>query len=111
MLVTIFAGSETFVSFAQITSGNLLALLQHAGRMSRQTISRKRKLYTSTDPSPGAIAFSTKPEKSWVVAGWAFRQILDDTIRQYPADYEIAQEFEQAKAISGRIYGEGLGQP
>jgi hypothetical protein len=27
MLVTIFAGSETFVSFAQITSGNLFATL------------------------------------------------------------------------------------
>ena len=49
----------------------------------------------------GAIAFSTKPEESWVVAGWAFRQVLDDTASQYPDDFEMAKEFEEAKAISG----------
>jgi hypothetical protein len=49
----------------------------------------------------GAIAFSKKPEESWVVAGWTFRQILDDTARQHPEDSEMATEFEAAKAISG----------
>ncbi len=51
----------------------------------------------------GAITFSKNPEESWVVAGWAFRQILDDIVRQYPADSEMAIEFEEAKAISGLI--------
>lgn len=49
----------------------------------------------------GAIAFSTKPEESWVVAGWAFRQILDDTASQHPEDSEMAKKFEEANAISG----------
>ena len=51
----------------------------------------------------GAIAFSTKPEESWVVAGWAFRQILDDIAGQHPDDSEIARKFEEAKAIGGLI--------
>jgi hypothetical protein len=51
----------------------------------------------------GAIAFSTKPEESWVVAGWAFRQVLDDTVSEYPNDSEMARAFEEAKAISGLI--------
>jgi hypothetical protein len=49
----------------------------------------------------GAIAFSRKTEQSWVVAGWALRQILDDVASQYPQDSEIAMEFEGAKAIDG----------
>jgi hypothetical protein len=49
----------------------------------------------------GAIACSKKPEESWVVAGWALRQILDDTASQSPEDSEIATEFERAKAIDG----------
>ncbi len=49
----------------------------------------------------GAIAFSKNPENSWVVAGWAFRQILDDTLSRYPEDAEMAKEFEVAKALSG----------
>jgi|SRR5882762_4465324 len=51
----------------------------------------------------GAIAFSTKPEENWVVAGWAFRQVLDDTASQHPDDSEMAREFEEAKAVSGLI--------
>jgi hypothetical protein len=49
----------------------------------------------------GTIAFSTKPEECWAVAGWAIRQILDDVVSQYPQDSEIANEFEGAKAIDG----------
>jgi hypothetical protein len=49
----------------------------------------------------GAIAFSTKPEESWVVAGWAFRQVLDDTASQHPKDSEMAERFAEAKAIGG----------
>jgi len=51
----------------------------------------------------GVIAFSTKPERSWGVAGWAFRQVLDDVASQYPDDIEMAREFEEAKAIGGLI--------
>jgi hypothetical protein len=49
----------------------------------------------------GTIAFSTKPEACWTVAGWAIRQILDDVTSQYPQDSEMAEEFEAAKAIDG----------
>lgn len=38
----------------------------------------------------GAIAFSQKAEESWVVAGWALRQILDDVASHYPEDSEMA---------------------
>jgi hypothetical protein len=49
----------------------------------------------------GTIAFSTRPEECWAVAGWAIRQILDDVASQYPQDSEMAKEFEEAKAIDG----------
>ena len=49
----------------------------------------------------GAIAFSTQPEGSWVVAGWALRQVLDDIESHHLDDSEMATEFEQAKAIDG----------
>jgi len=49
----------------------------------------------------GAIAFSKNPEESWVVAGWALRQILDDVASHHPQDSEIAEEFELAKATDG----------
>jgi hypothetical protein len=49
----------------------------------------------------GAIAFSRKPEESWVVAGWAFRQALDDVASHHREDAEITKEFEEAKALSG----------
>ena len=50
------------------------------------------------------ISFSKKPEETWSVAGWAFRQALDDVASQYPDDKEMAAEFDQAKtAYSGLI--------
>jgi hypothetical protein len=49
----------------------------------------------------GAIAFSDKPEHSWVMAGWVLRQILDDTATQHPDDSEMARKFELAKAVDG----------
>lgn len=51
----------------------------------------------------GAIAFSNKAVESWAVAGWAFRQILDDVASQHPHDVEMTREFEEAKAIGGLI--------
>ena len=35
------------------------------------------------------ISFSDKPEETWVVAGWAFRQVLNDVTSQYPGDSEM----------------------
>jgi hypothetical protein len=51
----------------------------------------------------GAIAFSKNSEDSWVVAGWAFRQVLDDVASHCPTDAEVIAEFTEAKAISGLI--------
>jgi hypothetical protein len=47
------------------------------------------------------IGFSDKPEEIWCVAGWAFRQVLDDVISQYPDDSEMADAFAQSKTYSG----------
>lgn len=49
------------------------------------------------------ISVSDTPEGVWGVAGWAFRQILDDVIAQYSNDERMAAEFEHAKAISGLV--------
>lgn len=43
------------------------------------------------------------PERTWCVAGWAFRQVLDDVIFHYPEDEEMADEFEQSETHSGLI--------
>ena len=47
------------------------------------------------------IGFSDRPEEIWCVAGWAFRQVLDDVISQYPEDAEMADAFDQSKTYSG----------
>jgi hypothetical protein len=47
------------------------------------------------------IGFSDKPEEIWCVAGWVFRQVLDDVISQYPEDLVMASEFVLAKTQSG----------
>lgn len=47
------------------------------------------------------ISFSAKPEETWCVAGWAFRQILADVLSQNKNDEEMASEFEHATVISG----------
>lgn len=47
------------------------------------------------------IGFSDKPEEIWCVAGWAFRQVLDDVISQYPEDSEMAEAFALSKTQSG----------
>jgi|GEM_PF-3080868 len=47
------------------------------------------------------IGFSDKPEEIWCVAGWAFRQVLDDVISQYPEDSEMADAFARSKTYSG----------
>ncbi len=46
-----------------------------------------------------AISFSRKSEEQWVAAGWAFRQVLDDTISQRKKDAEMRKLFEESKAL------------
>lgn len=53
------------------------------------------------EESMAVISFSDRPEEIWCVAGWAFRQILDDITTQYSNDGEMTNEFEGAKRISG----------
>lgn len=59
----------------------------------------------SGDPEKQAhmavISISDQPEDIWKVAGWAFRQVLDDVVTHYPEDVEMAEKFEQSKALSG----------
>src|SRR5262245_7475205 len=47
------------------------------------------------------ISFSEKPEQTWCVAGWAFRQILEDVLAQNRDDAEMAGAFSHAIRISG----------
>ena len=51
----------------------------------------------------GVISFSDTAERIWYVAGWAFRQILEDVLAQNPNDREMAEQFERAISISGLI--------
>ena len=41
------------------------------------------------------------PDQGWVAARWAFRQILDDVVSQFPDDFEMKHQFEQAIALDG----------
>ncbi len=49
----------------------------------------------------GLIAFSDKPEEIWLMAGWVFRQVLEDVASQQSADNEMLEKFEVAKATGG----------
>src|SRR6266496_1486136 len=54
------------------------------------------------------ISFSKKPEEIWHVAGWAFRQVLDDVVSQFPEDKEMANKFEEAKTCYSGLLVEML---
>jgi hypothetical protein len=45
------------------------------------------------------ISFSKDPQGIWIVAGWAFRQVLQDVRAAYPEDAEIRSEFIDAEAL------------
>ena len=47
------------------------------------------------------IAFSKDPAQTWCKAGWAFRQVIDDVLAQYPNDPAMNAELEEAKAAKG----------
>lgn len=49
------------------------------------------------------IIFSDNPDRSWKMAGWVVRQILDDTVSQYPHDSAMASEFDDAKQRSWMV--------
>jgi hypothetical protein len=49
------------------------------------------------------IGFSERPEEQWVVAAWAFRQVLDDTMSQHPEDSGLADKFAQSKTHGGLV--------
>jgi hypothetical protein len=52
----------------------------------------------------GVISFSDNGGKdTWHVAGWAFRQVLDDVSRHYSDDLDIVEKLEEAKLHSGLI--------
>ncbi|MGD0730876.1 MAG: hypothetical protein ABR956_06410 [Terracidiphilus sp.] len=44
------------------------------------------------------ISFSREQIHAWVVAGWAFRQILQDVATSNPEDAEMVQELSVAEA-------------
>jgi hypothetical protein len=48
----------------------------------------------------GVISFSNSAEQTWLVAGWAFRQILDDVSRHHANDQELVEAFEIAELHS-----------
>jgi hypothetical protein len=45
------------------------------------------------------ICFSEEENGAWVVAGWAFRQLLDDVARQYPDQTDVQAEVTRAKEV------------
>ena len=47
------------------------------------------------------ISFSDRPKEIWLGAGWAFRQIRDDVLSQFPNDHKIAEQFELAELHAG----------
>lgn len=51
----------------------------------------------------GVVSFSKNPEDIWYVAGWAFRQLLDDVGKYYSYDSEIVEELESAELHNGLI--------
>ena len=51
----------------------------------------------------GVISFSKQRERYWQAAGWAFRQLLDDTSHLYPDDAELRELFEEAKLYDSLV--------
>ncbi|HYL76980.1 MAG TPA: hypothetical protein VEU96_22385 [Bryobacteraceae bacterium] len=46
------------------------------------------------------ISFSEESsDAAWVVAGWAYRQVLADVLALHPNDSEMASTFDRAEAV------------
>jgi hypothetical protein len=48
-----------------------------------------------------AIITFENHERDWLVARWAFRQLFEDVVTQFPDDVEMDQQFRQAIALDG----------
>jgi hypothetical protein len=44
------------------------------------------------------ISFSKEARGIWIVAGWAFREVLRDVLNNCPEDSEMAAKFDEAEA-------------
>jgi hypothetical protein len=55
----------------------------------------------------GLICFKFDSDDAWVKAGWAFRQVLEDTLAASPHDGEMAETFAEAESI-GWLYVDQL---
>jgi hypothetical protein len=55
----------------------------------------------------GVICFKSQSNEAWVNAGWAFRQVLEDTRTSSPEDEEMAQVLANAEAV-GWLYVDSL---
>ncbi len=51
----------------------------------------------------GVVSLSKSPEDIWLVAGWAFRQLLEDVSKQYAHDTEVVEELESAELHDGLL--------
>lgn len=51
----------------------------------------------------GVVSLSKNPEDIWYVAGWAFRQLLEDVSGQYADDAQILEELEKAELHDGLL--------
>lgn len=58
----------------------------------------------------GLIHFSDKQENVWIVAGWAYRQVLEDVVAHCPSDSQIAAEAILAKDV-GYVFINELAPP
>lgn len=51
----------------------------------------------------GVISFGASPRQIWIVANWAFRQLLEDIKSSHPEDTEMIRECDASEAISGLL--------
>lgn len=51
----------------------------------------------------GVVSVSKSPEDTWLVAGWAFRQLLEDVTKNYAHDPEVVEGLEKAELHYGLI--------
>ena len=51
----------------------------------------------------GVVSLSAGPEDTWLVAGWVFRQLLEDVSKQYASDVELVEAFERAELHYGLV--------
>lgn len=65
---------------------------------SKSPLNARCKAALSSQPHMAVIGWHNKPD-SWVVAGWAFRQVLEDVRSQRPTDPEMISELELARDL------------